>query len=160
MVFVARPHINYFARKPFSFVLCNSLAPRGRGTKGEGIMSESLDAIIAHQAKVFRKDSTEAEKLLWPYLKAKRFRGYKFRRQEPIGKFIADFVCYEKKIIIELDGSPHLEQKERDRERDDWLKANGFRVLRFWNNELQDNLEGVLNIIREQLESPSPNPLP
>jgi len=119
-----------------------------------------LKRIIAEQAKSLRKDSTEAEMLLWRHLKAKRFCGYKFRRQEPIGKFIADFVCFETKIIIELDGVQHKESRERDQERDRWLEENGFKVLRFWNNELFESLESVLNSIKKQLGPPSSNPLP
>jgi very-short-patch-repair endonuclease len=76
--------------------------------------------------------------------------GIKFRRQEPIGNYIVDFVAYDKRIVIELDGGQHAEEeKEKDRRRDEWLNSQGFRVMRFWNNEVLENLEGVLEAIRD-----------
>ena len=75
----------------------------------------------------------------------------KFRRQEPIGNFIVDFVAFEKRLIIEIDGGQHADENEKDNDlqRDEWLKSQGFRVLRFWNNEVLQNLEGVLETIRD-----------
>jgi very-short-patch-repair endonuclease len=94
---------------------------------------------------------TDAERLLWTYLRAKQLEGLKFRRQEPIGKYIADFACHEKRIVIEVDGRQHSTNKERDRERDNWFKEQGYKVLRFWNNEVLTNIAGVLEVL---------NPLP
>jgi very-short-patch-repair endonuclease len=104
---------------------------------------------------------TDAERLLWTYLRAKQLEGLKFRRQEPIGKYIADFACHEKRIVIEVDGRQHSTNKERDRERDNWFKEQGYKVLRFWNNEVLTNIAGVLEVIRENyLSHPPLNPLP
>ena len=110
-------------------------------------------------AKSLRCRQTETERLLWKHLRAKQFEGLKFRRQQPIGKYIADFVCFEKRVIIELDGGQHALPRERlkDQERDRWLEAQGFRVLRFWDNDVFTNTEGVLEVIRETL-LPSPSP--
>ena len=81
------------------------------------------------------------------------------RRQESIGDYVADFVCFEKRIIVEVDGSQHC--KEKDSERNLWFEGQGFKVLRFWNNEVLKNPQGVREIIRKALiDSPSPNPLP
>jgi very-short-patch-repair endonuclease len=100
-------------------------------------------------AKNLRKNSTLAEGILWRHLRAKKFEGLKFRRQQPLDKFIVDFINFEKRIIIELDGSQHAEETSKDIERDSALEANGFTVLRFWNNEIFENLEGVLEVIRK-----------
>ena len=110
-------------------------------------------------AKILRKNFTDTERLLWKYLRAKQMEGYKFRRQEPIGSYIVDFVCYEKLLVIELDGGQHTTEKERDNERDIWFEGQGYKVLRFWNNEVLTNTEGVLEVIRDHLNHP-PLPLP
>ena len=107
--------------------------------------------------KKLRKSMTDAERKLWRFLKNKNL-GVKFRRQEPIGNYIVDFVCYERRLIIEIDGGQHCESKE-DRIRDDWLEKKGFKVLRFWNNEVLGNIEGVMEMIKENI-SPSPHPSP
>ena len=99
-------------------------------------------------AKALRKRSTDVEIVLWRHLRAKQMEGLKFRRQQPIGHYIVDFVCFEKKIIIEVDGGQHAVETVRDAERDDWLRNQGFTVLRFWNNEVLTNTEGVLEKIR------------
>jgi len=120
-----------------------------------------LDGNIKAFVKSLRKRSTDAESLLWKHLRAKRLKGLKFRRQEPIGKYIADFVCYEKQIIIEVDGGQHSIDKDRDNERDIWFKGEGFKVLRFWNNEVLTDTEAVLTaIMMSCLESPSPSSPP
>jgi very-short-patch-repair endonuclease len=100
-------------------------------------------------AKILRKDSTRAEAILWQRLRAKQLAGIKFRRQEPIGHFIVDFVSFEKRVIIELDGGQHSVNTVKDGERDASLVQSGFTVLRFWNNEVLENPEGVLEAIRE-----------
>jgi len=107
-------------------------------------------------AKVLRKNFTDTERLLWKYLRAKQMEGYKFRRQEPIDSYIVDFVCQEKRIIIEVDGGQH--SVERDNKRDNWLEEHGYKVLRFWNNEVLTNTEGVLEVIRDYLNHPPPTP--
>ena len=100
-------------------------------------------------ARKLRKNLTEAEKSLWYVLRLNNL-GAKFRHQAPIGKFIVDFVCYEKKLVIELDGGQHFGSK-KDIERDDWLKVQGFKVLRFWNNEVLNNRDGVVMEIQKYL---------
>jgi len=101
-------------------------------------------------AKDLRKNSTHAEAVLWQSLRAKRFEGMKFRRQQPIRTFIVDFVSFKKRVIIELDGGQHAEDTLKDMERDAVLGQMGFIVLRFWNNDVLENLEGVLEVIRER----------
>lgn len=87
--------------------------------------------------------------------------GFKFRRQQPIDNYIVDFVCFENRIIIEVDGGEHAVENNHDRERDTYLQQYGFKVLRFWNNEVLKNTDGVLEAIRENcLSHPPLNPLP
>ena len=112
-------------------------------------------------SKILRQNMTDVENILWYYLRNNQLNGYKFRRQEAIGGYIVDFVCFEKKLIIELDGGQHNEENiiAKDSIRQKFLENNGFVVLRFWNDEILENLENVLNSIYEKLESiniPSP----
>jgi very-short-patch-repair endonuclease len=107
---------------------------------------------LVKHAQVLRKNMTDAERLLWSKLRANQ-SGVKFRRQQPIENYIVDFVCFEQKLIIELDGGQHFES-ERDTKRDDFLRASGYRILRFWNNEVLRNIEGVLEVIRENITLP------
>jgi very-short-patch-repair endonuclease len=104
-------------------------------------------------ARKLRQSQTDAEKALWAKLKTRQLEGIKFRRQQPLGPYIIDFISFERKIIVELDGGQHNERraKERDRERTAWLKERGYQVLRFWDNEVLVNIEGVLEKIREFL---------
>ncbi len=115
-------------------------------------------------AKILRSHQTEAEQRLWYHLRAHRFLGLKFKRQKPIGRYIVDFVCMEHHLIIELDGGQHAEQMAYDQQRDTWLQQQGYTVLRFWNNDVMQNLEGVLEQIRCALLLPlapsPPAPLP
>ncbi|MBZ0091616.1 MAG: endonuclease domain-containing protein, partial [Sulfuricellaceae bacterium] len=108
-------------------------------------------------AKALRRNQTEAEQRLWYHLRAHRFMGFKFKRQKPMGRYIVDFVCSERRLIIELDGGQHAEQVRYDRQRDAWLRSQGYTVLRFWNNDVMQGLESVLEQIRVTL-SPSPSP--
>lgn len=108
-------------------------------------------SLLKQIRKNLRKQATPQEVILWSRLKNGRL-GYKFRRQHSFGKYIADFYCREKAFIIELDGSQHLEQKEYDNERSRFFKKRGLRVLRFWNNEVNINIEGVTTRIIEALE--------
>ena len=107
-------------------------------------------------ARNLRKRFTEAEKLLWRYLRAKQVEGFKFRRQQPIGNYIVDFACFEKGVVIEVDGGQHAVERGKDKERDKWLKGQKFEVLRFWNNEVLTNIGGVLEVIRERCLSHPP----
>jgi very-short-patch-repair endonuclease len=104
---------------------------------------------LTNYAKNLRKKPTRAEAILWSKLKAKQIEGVKFRRQQPIDNFIVDFVSFEKRIVIELDGGQHKLNKNKDSERDRMLTESGFKVLRFWNNEIFENLNGILEVIRQ-----------
>jgi very-short-patch-repair endonuclease len=118
-----------------------------------------LSVEINNIGKLLRKRMTNAESVLWNRLRSRQIEGIKFRRQEPIGCYIVDFVCHEKRIVIEVDGGQHATEKEKDNERDNWLNGEGYVVLRFWNNEVLKNIEGVLEVIRENcLRTPSPDP--
>jgi very-short-patch-repair endonuclease len=87
-------------------------------------------------ARTLRKDSTDAERWLWQRLRNRELLGWKFRRQHPIGCYIVDFACIERKLIIELDGSQHAESQTADSERSEYLEDKGFQILRFWNNDV------------------------
>ncbi|MCG2778593.1 MAG: endonuclease domain-containing protein [Desulfobacterales bacterium] len=121
-------------------------------------MVKAKDRKFTEIARDLRRSSTEAEKILWQRLRNKQLDGLKFRRQQAIGRYIVDFVNFDRKLVIELDGGQHAVEKEKDRERDQWLQTQGFEVLRYWNNEILENLEGVLEVIRKKLLSPSPGP--
>ena len=97
------------------------------------------------RARNLRKNATPQEIKLWTLLRNRNFQGLKFTRQYPIGNYIADFACRSKKLIIELDGGQHNEDEniEYDKERTQYLENNGYKVVRFWNNEIDQNLEGV-----------------
>jgi len=98
-------------------------------------------------AKAMRRQPTSAEKLLWYRLRNRQIDGVKFRRQEPTGRYIADFVAMELRLIIELDGGQHALAANSDSKRAVALERDGYRVIRFWNNEVLQNLEGVLQRI-------------
>ncbi|TET23924.1 MAG: endonuclease domain-containing protein [Candidatus Stahlbacteria bacterium] len=100
-------------------------------------------------AKGLRKNMTQAERKLWKYLKNKQL-GVKFRRQYPIDNYIVDFVCLESRLVVEIDGGQHSESRT-DTSRDEYLRSQGFKVLRFWNTEVLENIEGVLDKIRGML---------
>src|SRR4030042_480184 len=107
-------------------------------------------------ARNLRQSSTDAERLLWRHLRDRRLGGFKFRRQTPIGSYIMDFVCFESKAVVELDGSQHAEDEHaiKDCKRDEWLGSQGFKVLRFWNHEVIGNIDGVLKRIMEECQGP------
>jgi very-short-patch-repair endonuclease len=109
-------------------------------------------------ARQLRCDSTDAERLFWSRVRTHRLFGHKFKRQQPVGKFIVDFVCFSGKLVVELDGGQHLDC-DADRLRDDWLEREGFRVLRFWNNDVLTNIDGVIEMVSMYF-SPSPQPSP
>jgi very-short-patch-repair endonuclease len=114
---------------------------------------------LHNTARHLRKRLTDAERMLWNRLRAKQIEGVKFRRQEPIDNYVVDFVCFEKRLIIELDGGQHAADKKKDIRRDKYLEENGFRVLRFWNSEVFTNIDGVLEMIRINCaRTPSPHP--
>lgn len=106
-----------------------------------------------------RSEPTPAEHRLWQILRAKRLAGYKFKRQLTIDRYIVDFACLERRLIVEADGGQHAESRA-DARRDSYLSEQGFRVLRFWNDEIFNNEEGVLTVVLDALRTPLPNPSP
>jgi very-short-patch-repair endonuclease len=111
---------------------------------------------LRDRARELRKNQTDVEARLWSRLRGRQVAGAKFRRQYPIGHFIADFCCVELRLVVELDGGQHAEAGAVDQRRTDFLVAEGYRVLRFWNNEVMENIDGVLERISEALTLPSP----
>ena len=109
------------------------------------------------KAKELRKNMTDAEQILWYFLRANRLFGLKFKRQQPIGNYIVDFVNFQNKLVIELDGSQHNENIniEKDNERTKFLESNGYKVLRFWNNDIFENIEGCIESIIDSLPTAS-----
>jgi very-short-patch-repair endonuclease len=108
--------------------------------------------VVTQRARRLRRDSTDAERRLWYRLRARSVSGFKFVRQEPIGPYVADFICRECRLIVEVDGGQHADS-QRDLVRDQWLAERGYRVLRFWNNEVMANIEGVLESIAAALKA-------
>ena len=104
-------------------------------------------------ARNLRKNSTIQERRLWNLLKNRQFHNLKFKRQQPIGDYIVDFICKEAKIIIEIDGGQHNEPKniEYDKSRTEYLNTLGYKVIRFWNNEIYENIEGVVLRLKEEI---------
>ena len=107
---------------------------------------------IMHQAGELRKTPTPAETRLWAYLRGDKLDGVNFRRQHAIGNYIVDFCSPKKKLVIEVDGGQHLEREGYDTERTAFLESKGYRVLRFWNDEVVNEIEGVLRAIDFALE--------
>lgn len=103
-------------------------------------------------ARRLRKNPTDAESRLWRHLRQKQIGGYRFRRQVPLGPYVADFVCLSEKLVVEVDGGQHAARAAHDEARSSWLADNGFRVLRFWNNDVLANTEGVCEAILRALE--------
>lgn len=111
--------------------------------------------------RTLRRNQTDAERRLWAELRGRRLGGLKFRRQHPIGPYVADFACPEAKIVVEVDGGQHARQAAWDLMRSQWMETDGYRVLRFWNNEVLGNLVGVLEtILRACREATPPHPAP
>ncbi|MCY4114086.1 MAG: endonuclease domain-containing protein [Chloroflexi bacterium] len=111
------------------------------------------------RARRLRSGSTDAERVLWRLLRNREFGGWKFRRQAPIGRYVVDFVCFEKRLIVEVDGGGHQRRVHADAERTRWLEGQGFRVVRFWNNQVLGETAAVEEAVLTALEtgaSPSP----
>ena len=102
-----------------------------------------MKAATKQHSRRLQREMTDAEKLLWRHLRMEQFDGYKFRRQHPLGNFIVDFVCLDAALILEVDGGQHADNSDSDDARTHWLQGKGFHVLRFWNNEVMGNIEGV-----------------
>jgi very-short-patch-repair endonuclease len=113
-------------------------------------MPPKISTLKTYQrAYILRHNPTEAESRLWSRLRAHQMRDVHFRRQHAIGKYIVDFCASSKKLIIELDGSQHLDREEQDQERSTYLASKGYRVLRFWNHEVSNDLDGVIIAIEQ-----------
>jgi very-short-patch-repair endonuclease len=112
-------------------------------------------------ARKLRREMTDAERCLWTHLRRHQLAGFRFRRQFPVGPYIVDFMCVEAKLVIEIDGSQHLESAS-DAVRSSWLEGQGFRVLRFWNHDVLMRTKEVLAVIFDALapDGPHPNPPP
>jgi adenine-specific DNA-methyltransferase len=111
-------------------------------------------------ARGLRRRQTDAERRLWARLRDRRLVGAKFSRQVPVGPYVVDFCCRERKLIVELDGGQHASQRSYDAARTAFLQTLGYRVLRFWDNDALGNTEGVLHRIAEAVSNPSPGPSP
>ncbi|OGX06775.1 MAG: hypothetical protein A3G87_04320 [Omnitrophica bacterium RIFCSPLOWO2_12_FULL_50_11] len=111
-------------------------------------------------ARKLRLNQTEAERRLWYFLRNRCFSGVKFRRQHPIDGYIVDFCCIEKGLIVELDGGQHATQQLRDQRRTQHLKSKGYRVLRFWDHDVLQKTNSVIEVIRLSLDDPHSEPLP
>jgi very-short-patch-repair endonuclease len=112
-------------------------------------------ATLLKRAKHMRHASTESEATLWRHLRAGRLQGHKFKRQQPIGPYIVDFVCFAKKLVVELDGGQHAEQQDYDEARTQWLRRQGFQVLRCWNDDVLLRRELVLDEVLRVLNASS-----
>ena len=117
-----------------------------------------MRAINPH-AQRLRREMTDAERRIWAQVRGRRFGGFKFKRQWSLGPYVVDFCCIDRKLVVEIDGGQHSEA--RDVRRTKALEAMGYRVVRFWNNDVFGNLEGVLTNLLAELETgPRPGPLP
>lgn len=118
------------------------------------------------KSRQLRKNMTSQERKLWNIIRERRFFGYRFRRQFPISSYIVDFVCREKRIIIEIDGGQHneIQNIEYDNKRTEFLKSEGFQVIRFWNNDVDNNMDGIYERLKEvfkiddKITPPKPSP--
>jgi very-short-patch-repair endonuclease len=108
------------------------------------------------RARSLRQNMTEAERRLWQILRSHQMKGYKFRRQVPIGRYVADFVCHEARLIVEIDGGQHDRSSCREAARTEFLQNEGYRILRFWNNDVVANLDGVHQTIAGELRRITP----
>ena len=114
-----------------------------------------MNNVKINHVRSLRQNTTDAEKHLWYFLRARRFNNYKFRRQHLIHPYVVDFICLSKKLIIECDGGQHLEQLEYDDKRCQFLISRGYKVLRFWNDTILKETPKVLGVILEALEAAS-----
>lgn len=129
--------------------------PRGEG----GVRGMQRNA--RRFAKNLRRNQTDAERKLWRHLRNRRCAAFKFRRQHILGLYIVDFICLEQKRIVEIDGGQHAAHIHYDAKRTAFLESLGFNVIRFWNNDVLNNIDGVLEVIHDALTgSPHPDPLP
>ena len=114
--------------------------------------AEGVRVGTTDKAKELRRNQTDAERTLWGHLRDRRLERYKFRRQRPLGKYIVDLICLEERLIVEVDGGQHSGRQMYDSERDEWLESQGYRVLRFWNNQVLNEIESVKEVILATLK--------
>ena len=110
------------------------------------------------RARRLRKNMTDAERRLWQYLRLRQLEGHKFRRQVRIGPYIADFACLKSMLVIEVDGGQHAEARAYDERRDDFMRGQGYRILRFWNNDVLQHADAVLETILLACREREPSP--
>jgi len=122
----------------------------GGGDKNPG--KDIMNKQLKERSRDLRKNLTDAEQKLWQKLRNKQINAHKFRRQFVLGNYIVDFICLEKRLIIEVDGGQHMENVDYDLQRDEWLKSQNFKVLRFWNNQVLNEIDSVLEVIVKDLE--------
>jgi very-short-patch-repair endonuclease len=115
---------------------------------------------IRTRARELRKNATDVERVLWRHLRLWQLNGHKFRRQQPLGHYIVDFVCLKKKLIIEVDGGQHADNRSYDAKRDEWLRHGGFSIIRLWNTDILKNIDGVKALILKALETAPTSILP
>ena len=115
---------------------------------------------LRSRARELRQPQTPAESQLWVRLRDRQLAGFKFRRQHPIERFIVDFCCVERRLVVEIDGDAHAGQEEQDAVRTEWLEERGYRVIRFTNREVRGQLEAVLEAILAECEKETPSPQP
>lgn len=111
---------------------------------------------IVERARELRKNMTDAERLLWSRLRRRQVYRLRFRRQHPIGPFIADFACTQAGLVIELDGGQHVQARDKDAARTRWLEQSGYRVLRFWNNDVLTQIDAVVQVVAAATQAPPP----
>ena len=104
--------------------------------------------MTVRQARKLRRETTESERFLWKHIRDRQLAGLKFRRQHPIGRYVADFGCEEEKLVVELDGGQHADNVDHDEQRTQYIEKFGYRVVRYWNSEVLSNIEGVMADIR------------
>ncbi len=132
--------------------------PRLRGKVPEGRMGAIVrEGSKRKLARILRSDMTDAEQLLWYHLRRRQLANQRFRRQVPIGPYVVDFCCLEMRVVIEVDGSQHMDSKH-DQKRDAWLSAAGYRILRFWNHDVLRRTESVLDQILDVMATTCPLP--
>jgi len=122
-------------------------------------LDKAYDRLPTLRSRELRTNATKAERALWRQLRNRQIAGVRFNRQVPIGPYICDFVARTEKLVIELDGGQHCSQADYDSARTSFLSARGYRVIRFWNNDVLGNLEGVVKVIAAEFsDRPSPDP--
>ena len=131
------------------------LHPSNGGRSGWGNLNRTIS-----RARTLRANATDAERFLWQHLRLRQLGGHKFRRQRPIGLYVVDFVCLEKRLVIEVDGGQHNTQVPQDALREAWLRQEGYTVIRFWNHEVLKQIETVKNVIWSTLNALPPESSP